>query len=171
MLYCQEHSDDEMFDQSQGDGSYQSAQASSFEPGSESLLIPKTIGQTSKKELMENQTETKPDTHSTASFVPGNEFINQCSFKLTGSSCGILMKNTLRKFEIETVIYVPCACSQSIHSIAVTTVANKENEDEQVPNVVVKEELPWQIKYSADGKQILRAAPTSPDDPVEVSSS
>ena len=85
-LHCQEHSDDEMFEQSQGDGSYQSAQASSFEPGSESLLIPKTIGQTSKKELMENQTETKPDTHSTASFVPGNEFINQCSLKLTGSS-------------------------------------------------------------------------------------
>ena len=75
-LHCQEHSDDEMFEQSQGDGSYQSAQASSFEPGSESLLIPKTTGQTSKKELMENLTETNHDGDSTASFVPGNEFIN-----------------------------------------------------------------------------------------------
>ena len=101
-LHCQEHSDDEMFEQSQGDGSYQSAQASSFEPGSESLLIPKTTGQTSKKELMENQTETNRDGDSTASFVPGNEFINQCSFKLTQvrhvETCrDKLMENTLLK--------------------------------------------------------------------------
>ena len=59
----------------------------------------------------------------------------------------------------------------SYFSIAVKTVVNKENEGEQVPNVVVKEELPWQIKYSTDGKEILRAAPTSPYDPVEVRSS
>ena len=54
------------------------------------------------------------------------------------------------------------------YSIVVKTVVTNENEDEQAPNVVVKEEQPWQIKYSADGKQILRAAPTSPNDPVEV---
>ena len=71
-LRCQQHSDDEMFEQSQNDGSYQSAEASSFEPGSESLLVaPKT---TSKKELIENTTETKPDGHSTANFVSGKEF-------------------------------------------------------------------------------------------------
>ena len=65
-------SDDEMFEQSQYDGSYQSAQASSFEPGSESLLRPpKTIELSSKEELVENQTETKPDGYSTAKFVQG----------------------------------------------------------------------------------------------------
>ena len=62
-------------------------------------------------------------------------------------------------------------CVQPKYSVAEKTVANKENEDEQTPEVVVKEEVPWQIKYSADGKQILRAAPTGPNDPVEVTSS
>ena len=66
------HSDDEMFEQSPEDGSYQSVQASSFEPGSESLLIPpKIIGLSSKEELIENQTETKPDGYSAGNNVPG----------------------------------------------------------------------------------------------------